>query len=170
VLGWTALAGEDYVAAQEWLAQSIAVHREVEYQFAREWLAATLPAAARAAMGLGHRAEAQTYLAEALEIALEIGAYIPMLFLMPIIPVVLADDEDEGLKERAVELYAMAESRPFVANSRLFEDIAGRHIRSATADVSPEVVEAAQARGRALDWWETAAKLLDELPELGWTD
>jgi hypothetical protein len=33
-----------------------------------------------------------------------------------------------------------------------------------------EVVEAAQARGQALDSWETAAELLEELRKLGWTD
>ena len=93
------------------------------------------------------------------------GAFIPLLHLMPIIPVVLADT---GEVERAVELYALAESHPFVANSKLFEDIAGRHIKAAGAALPPDVVEAAQARGRALDWWDTAAELLDELAERGW--
>jgi hypothetical protein len=89
---------------------------------------------------------------------------------MPLIPVVLVDDESDRLEERAVELYALAESHPFVANSQVFQDIAGRYIKSATADLPPEVVATAQERGRALDWWETAATLLEELSELGWTD
>jgi hypothetical protein len=69
-----------------------------------------------------------------------------------------------------VELYALAESHPFVANSQLFEDIAGRFIEAAAATLAPDVVAAARERGRALDWWDTAAELLDELPKLGWTD
>ncbi len=73
-----------------------------------------------------------------------------------------------GAKERGVELYALAESLPFVGNSRLFEDIAGKHVAAAGAVLPPAVVEVARARGRTLDWWETAAGLLVELRELGW--
>ena len=86
---------------------------------------------------------------------------------MPIIPVVLAD---AGEVERAVELYALAENHPFVAKSRLFEDIAGRHVQATAASLPPDVVAVAQARGRTLDWWDNAAALLKELPKLGWTD
>jgi hypothetical protein len=71
-------------------------------------------------------------------------------------------------KERAVELYALAESQPFVANSQLFEDIAGKHVAATAATLPADVVEAAQTRGRARDWWETAEELLAELRALGW--
>ena len=100
---------------------------------------------------------------------MEIRAFLPLMHVVPVISVVLADEDDDALKERAVELYAMAESLAFVANSRLFEDIVGRHISAATASFPPEMVEAAQARGQALDWWETAAELLEELREMGWS-
>jgi predicted ATPase/DNA-binding SARP family transcriptional activator len=162
VLGWVALGNEAYAEARGWLAESVAGHRELWSQYAREWLAVTLPAAARAELGLGNRAEAQAHLVEALEIILEIRAYIPLLFLMPIAPLLLV--EAGGLREveRAVELYALAESHPFVANSQLFEDIAGRHIKAAAAALPPDVVEAARTRGQALDWWEVAQELLAE--------
>jgi hypothetical protein len=62
-----------------------------------------------------------------------------------------------------VELYALATRYPFVANSRWFEDVAGRHITAVAATLPPEVVAAAQARGRARDLWETAQELLAEL-------
>jgi hypothetical protein len=45
----------------------------------------------------------------------------------------------------------------------LFEDIAWRHIRASTADLPSATIAAAQKRGRALDWWETAEALLKEL-------
>jgi hypothetical protein len=77
---------------------------------------------------------------------------------------------DAGEVERAVELYALAESHPFVAKSQLFEGIAGRCVEAAAAALPPDVVAAARERGRALDWWGTAAELLDELPKLGWRD
>lgn len=125
-----------------------------------EYLALTLAALARAELGLGDWAEAQRYLVEGLEIVLEIGAFIPLLFLMPVAPLLLAGADEV---ERAVEVYATASSHPFVANSQLFEDIPGRRIKAAAARLPPGTVEAAQARGRALDWWETAAELLEEL-------
>ena len=85
---------------------------------------------------------------------------------MPIISVVLAEDEDVGLKERAAELHGLCKSQPFLARAQLFEDIAWRQVREATAELPPDVIAAAQERGRALDWWETAEALLSELR--GW--
>jgi tetratricopeptide (TPR) repeat protein len=168
ILGWAALAEEQYAEAAQWLRESAAGYHQMEMDFlAREWLAWSLAPLGRAACGLGNRSEAQGQLFRALEIAADMGAFIPLLHLMPIIPVVLAD---AGEVERAVELYALAESHPLVANSQLFEDIAGRHIKAAGAALPPDVVEAARERGRELDWWDTAAELLDELPKLGWTD
>jgi len=52
-----------------------------------------------------------------------------------------------------------------VANSRWFEDVAGRHIAAVAATLPPEVVTAAQERGRARDLEATVAELLVELGE-----
>ena len=87
---------------------------------------------------------------------------------MPLIALLLADGECDTLRERAVVLYGLAASHPFVANSQLFENITGKQVAAAAAVLPPEVVGAAQSRGRARDWWETAELLLEELPELGW--
>jgi tetratricopeptide (TPR) repeat protein len=166
ILGWAALAEEQYAEAAQWLGETAAGYHQMEIDFhAREWLAWSLAPLGRAACGLGNRAEAQGQLFKALEIAADMGAFLPLLHLIPIIPVVLAD---AGEVERAVELYALAETHPFVTNSQLFEDIAGRHVKAAGAALPPDVVEAAQTRGRALDWWETAGALLEELRQLGW--
>ena len=62
-----------------------------------------------------------------------------------------------------MELYALASRYAFVANSQWFEDVAGRHITAAAESLPPEVVVAAQERGRARDLWETARELLGEL-------
>jgi DNA-binding SARP family transcriptional activator/predicted ATPase len=167
VLGWAALADKAYVEAAQWLERSIAGYRAQRTFSSQEWLAWSLAGLGLAVHGMGNRSEAQAHLLEALEITVDMGAFIPLLHLMPIIPVMLAD---AGEIERAVELYALAESHPFVANSRLFEDIAGRFIEAAAATLPPEVTESAQERGRTLDWWDTAAGLLKELPEMGWTD
>ena len=65
--------------------------------------------------------------------------------------------------ERAVELYALVSRYPHVANSRWFEDVAGREIRAAAEGLPSEVVAAAQERGRARDLWATVEELLGEL-------
>ena len=70
---------------------------------------------------------------------------------------------DAGKHERAVELYALASRYPFVANSRWFEDVFGRHIAAIAATLPPEVAEAARERGRARDLEETVKELLAEL-------
>ena len=75
---------------------------------------------------------------------------------------------DQGEVERALELYSLASRHPFVGQAQLFEDITGQHITTIAATLPPDVVEAAQARGRARDMWDTASELLEELPRLGW--
>jgi hypothetical protein len=52
---------------------------------------------------------------------------------------------------------------PFVANSVWWEDVVGKHIATAAAALPPDVVAAAQERGRARDLWSTAEELLGEL-------
>jgi hypothetical protein len=70
--------------------------------------------------------------------------------------------------ERVVELYALASTYGVVVNSKWFDDIAGNEIAVAAESLPVEVVKAAKARGRELDLWETAGKLLVELEEMGW--
>ena len=62
-----------------------------------------------------------------------------------------------------MELYALASRYSFVANSRWFEDVAGSHIAAVAATLPPEVVAAAQERGRARGLEATVAELLAEL-------
>jgi hypothetical protein len=72
---------------------------------------------------------------------------------------------DEGEGERAVELYALAERHPRVANSRWFDDVAGQHIAEVTASLPPGVEAKARERGQARSFREAATDLLAELRE-----
>ena len=89
-----------------------------------------------------------------------IGVFAPLAFALAATSLLLAD---QGKKERAVELYALASRYPFVANSRWFEDVAGRHIAAVAATLPPDMVAAAQERVRARDLDATVAELLVEL-------
>jgi DNA-binding SARP family transcriptional activator/predicted ATPase len=135
-----------------------------------EWYAWTQAPLGFALHRSGRNDQAKRELYEALQYCVKSRAFLPLMHLMPIIPVVLAAGEDDKLKERAIELYTMAKNHPFVANSKLFEDIAEGNLQAATAHLPQDVIQAAQTRGKALDWWETATVLLEELRELGWAD
>ena len=49
-----------------------------------------------------------------------------------------------GAREPAVALYALASRYPYVANSRWFEDVFGRHIDSLASTLPPDTAEAAR--------------------------
>ena len=59
----------------------------------------------------------------------------------------------------ALETYALAQQHPFVANSRWFADVVGERVTAVAQTLCPETVAAAQARGSALDMWETAESI-----------
>ena len=113
-----------------------------------------------AALGQSQPCQARRYLLEGLRAAVEKGSFIPILYALPPAAHLLVD---EGEVERAVELYALALRHPFVAHSRWFEDVVGRHVAAAAEALPPEVVTAARERGRARDLWATAQDLVAEL-------
>jgi hypothetical protein len=55
-----------------------------------------------------------------------------------------------------VELYALGSCHSYVTNPRWFEDVIGRHI---AATLPPEVIAAAQERGRTRDPDASVAEL-----------
>jgi predicted ATPase/DNA-binding SARP family transcriptional activator len=156
VLGEVALAEGAYAEAQDRLRESVAILRETR----QLELSDALAVLAYTARGLGQLPQAEQHLAEALRTASEIQAIFPHTTALAAIALLLAD---QGEKERAVELYALASRYPRVANSRWFDDIAGRHISVVAATLRPDVVAAARARGRARDLKATTAELLAEL-------
>ena len=89
--------------------------------------------------------------------------YITRTFALPAAALLLTK---QGKTAYAVEIYALASRFPLVANSRWFEDVAGKHIAAAAAHpegVPPDVIAVAQARGRARDLDATVRELLAEL-------
>jgi tetratricopeptide (TPR) repeat protein len=159
LLGSVALAEEAYAEARGWFQESLAVYREIPEIWERGELSWALAVAACAARGLGDLRQARAHLDEALRTAPDNG-FVELMYALPAVALLLAY---QGEVERAVELYALASRYPYVANSRWFEDVAGKHIAAVAATLPPEVVAAAQERGRARDLWDTAAKLVAEL-------
>jgi predicted ATPase/predicted Ser/Thr protein kinase len=159
LLGEIALVEEAYAEAEQWLRESVAISAMVGTRRQLGWVQSSLGCAAR---GLGQRHQAKQYLYETLQLAIDPPVFIPLITALPTIALLMVD-QDEA--ERAIELYALALCNPFVGNSRWYEDVVGKHIAAIVATLPPEVVTAAQERGKARDLWETAAGLLVELKE-----
>jgi tetratricopeptide (TPR) repeat protein len=155
LLGALALAEGAYPEARKLCDESIAGWQQSGAYPRR--LEGELACAGLAARGLGQRGEASRDLLAQLKSAVEHHLFVPLLCALAGIALLLAD---EGEAEHAVELYALAQTYPFVANSRWFEDVAGHEIAAIAASLPPD---AAQARGQAQDLWQTAADLLEEL-------
>jgi tetratricopeptide (TPR) repeat protein len=159
VLAEVAMAAEEHDRAHQLMEETVSVYRDAGFRSA---LGLVLCSLGNAVLGLGQLAKAQAHLHEALQIATQIGRFELHLNVLSSVALLLAN---AGEAERAVELYALASRYPFVANSRWFEDVIGKHIAAAAASLPPDAVAAAQARGRARDLWDTAAELLAELGE-----
>jgi predicted ATPase len=118
-----------------------------------------------ASLRQGQIAEAHGHMSEAVRIAGETKSVPATLFALSAVALLLVDADKPAAHQakRALELYALASRYPYVANSRWFQDVVGKHITAAAAALPPEVVGAAQERGRALDLWGTAKELIEEL-------
>ena len=67
-----------------------------------------------------------------------------------------------GDGERAVELAALHARSPAVANHRAWQDIYAKRIAAAAAHLPPDVLAAAEARGREKEMWVAFEELLAE--------
>jgi len=103
--------------------------------------------------------EAKTFLRRSLQIGHDFGTYEPLVYGLPVVALLLVD---ENQIERAVEIYSQVESHPIVGTSRWWRDAVGRTIDHAGSSLSSSVLDAAKARGKSLDLWETANGLLDD--------
>jgi tetratricopeptide (TPR) repeat protein len=112
------------------------------------------------ALATGDRAEARRFLIESLRFASNASSFEAAVHSLVAAAMY---QRDLGEQERAVELYAQAYTYPMVTNSRWFEDVAGRYIEETAGQFPDEIAEAARARGRERDLWETIEELLAEL-------
>jgi len=162
ILGRIALAEGSFVEAE---ARFQECTPRYQARFSPNQLDQALAGLGYATRGMNQPTQARNYFYKVLTLSIEDNQFITLIHALPGIALLFADD---GEVERAVELYALASTQGIVANSKWFDDIAGDEIAAASAKLPAEVVEAAKARGRARDLWETAEELLEELRERGW--
>jgi tetratricopeptide (TPR) repeat protein len=160
--GWVALTLGAYQEAEALLAESVELHRQSGNAGQLGWPLAQL---GYTHWLLGDKRRAQAELREVLETSVRQHAFTPLLLALPPIALLLAD---QGHAERAVELYALAWRHPVLANAQSFIDSFGQRLDAVVAALPPSVATAAQARGRLLDLWATAAALEVELRAGDW--
>jgi predicted ATPase len=160
--GWVALTLGAYHEAGALLEESVALHRRSGNAGHVGWPLAQL---GYTHWLLGDRPHAEAELLEAIEASARQHAFTPLLLALPAIALVLAE---RGHAERAIELYALAWRHPLLANARGFIDSFGQRLDCVVSALPPDLSAAAQARGQALNLWETAAVLHAELWALGW--
>jgi tetratricopeptide (TPR) repeat protein len=156
-LGNVAIADEMYTEAQRWFQESLTVLQESGN---RGHLGRVLSSLGDAVRGLGHRSRAREHLSAALRASVDYQVVHGSLWVLSAAARFLVD---VGKIERAIEVYALASRYPLVANSRWFEDVAGRHVAAAAAGLPLDVVAAAQERGWVRDLWTTIKELLVDL-------
>ncbi len=139
------------------LQESAAAFQEIRHRENRGWALGPLGLAAR---GAGEADLARRCILEALQTGVDLEAFMPVVYALPVAALLLAD---RGAAERAVEAYACACRYGFVTSSRWFEEMIGQQIRNTTASLPAGTAQAARARGQAQDWDAMAAELLAEL-------
>ncbi len=147
----------EYAEAIQLAQEGLAISRKIDEPSGIAW---ALRALGDAACGLGDLPEARRYHHQALEVITTIAqTFYASRFLVGIAALLAA----EGEKERALELLALVLHHPI--SWQWAKDRAMPLITELEAELSPDAVAAAQARGRALDLEATVAELLDELGE-----
>jgi tetratricopeptide (TPR) repeat protein len=154
VQGMLALARQDYAEAERQLRAALAIHQRIN---AASDIVEALAFLALALHGLGRTEEAWQLLRQSLPLPIREYNFVSLLEGLLAAGLLLAG---QGEKQFAVELYALAIRYSVVANSKFYEDVAGRSIRTLAAGMPPAAYQAAWERGQARDLWETAAELL----------
>jgi tetratricopeptide (TPR) repeat protein len=157
LLGAVAIALDEREAAQGWLEKGVALARghRVPESLPNHLLGIT-------ALRRGQPSQARRYCFDALREVTKTRNVTELITVLPTMALYVANRNEV---ERAVELYALASRYPFIANSRWSEEVVGEPIAAMAATLPPDILTAAQERGRARDLWATADALLNELED-----
>jgi DNA-binding SARP family transcriptional activator/predicted ATPase len=121
VLGWFSLSQEDYDEAKTHFAESIKLSQLNADDEQVAWSQAGL---ACAEIGLGNHDKAREHLIDALWTTVEIQGFIPLLFILPVTVLYLAqEDPDE-----AAFVYSQMQCSPFLTKVQLFKDIIDKYM------------------------------------------
>ena len=152
-LGRIEMVDKKYDRARELLQQSLVIfHDQQQYP----GMGSSFACLGVTAVLVDDRLEAHKYIGKSLQIGANTGLFLPCITSLSSTALLEAY---EGNLEFAVELYALAGQHKHVANSGWYETVIGSPIVAAAKNLPPEMVETAQAKGKARDLAETIAEL-----------
>jgi tetratricopeptide (TPR) repeat protein len=112
-----------------------------------------------AACKLGDYDQAWEHCLTALQLLLEYQHLFWMFYALGTMALLLAQ---QAQVTQAIEIYSLIRRYNFVANSRWFQDVIGRHLDETAANALPATeVAAARKRGEAMQVWATVNQLLE---------
>jgi DNA-binding SARP family transcriptional activator/predicted ATPase len=144
-LGWVALIEKNYDKAVKYILSSVEYfHHDLES------IAWSQPYLALAYYRLGNRDKARELLNEALSYEIQMQAYIPMVFTLPVTLLLLVEENLEFSKK----IYAQVRRDRFMSNAQLFHDLVYKHMPIELTEINVETIEHSDEHREAL--WETA--------------
>ncbi len=120
-ISWIALAEKNFAEAKVQFEESIRLY---EINADDEQIAWSQAGLARAEIGLGNLEEAKTLLMEALWTAIEMQAFIPLVFALPITVLYLTKEDLEFAKVVAEQI----KSYPLLTKAQFFNDIVNHYL------------------------------------------
>jgi tetratricopeptide (TPR) repeat protein len=153
VMGWLELAAGHHGSAQDWFEQSTEAYHSLADDEAVAWTAAGL---GQALYGLGSVEKAQKLVVDALWTAVELQAYISLLFLIPITTLLLDYRKENKWRER---LHTLACRDPFLARAPFFNELVWSQLPP-LKKVPP--VEKENLTGLRRELWTAVSQLLAE--------
>jgi tetratricopeptide (TPR) repeat protein len=150
VQGRLALVAGDRKIARHHFEQALEKFRRIEHIVYTIWFSADLALTVRT----------RDVLYQAIDGILSKDAFSFVHWLLPAAALTYLE---EGDVERAVELYALAETYPAIAKSIWYQKVAGTEIADSAEMLSPQIVAAAKERGRERDALQTLEELRNEL-------
>jgi predicted ATPase/DNA-binding CsgD family transcriptional regulator len=153
-LGGVALVGGDPGLAEALLLESAEVLAALKHnQYALPLAFLVYVSRAR-----GKGSLAYNYLDQVLKESVELQLYFPLVICLPGAALLAAD---RGNLEEAAQLYSLARSFDYVANSIWFADVAGRELDNMLGKIGRQSDSAMGSKELMSELWATADRLLD---------
>ena len=155
VMGWLELAAGHFGSAQDWFAQSTDAYRSLDDEESVAWTAAGW---GQALYGLGNVAQAQKIVVDALWTAVELQAFIPLLFLIPITTLLLDYHKEDAWR---LKLHTLACREPFLSEAPFFRDQIWSQLPP--LEEVPPITHENQAEARRALWTAVSQLLAEDI-------
>jgi tetratricopeptide (TPR) repeat protein len=155
-LGCLALVRNSYQEAEAEFITSRQLYQQVQDNF----LGLALSGLSYAYYFMEDRIKTRQNIVASLKFALSLKDYMHIVVTLPIVALFLSDI---GELRRAIQIWELARTQPFIAKSSWHKQVVEPHILAVVSDLSSQEVEIARSFEQEMTLWETAEILLGEI-------